>query len=231
MKKFLTLCLVLMLCASLSTAFAAGKLNVVQENFHTVPDYSTYSYAYAKVENSGDKAIKVNAGVLEIYDEAGEVITSEDYMEAYAEYLQPGEYTYVKMYDEIEEGANTPADYMLTLTGKSDTSVVSKRLPCTSEFKLDVSDGWWETDYMYVTVTNDTDEPIYDINVVVVLLDAEGNILHLEDDSLYECAIAPGSTVIIRKEIYSNYMEYFEANGLVPASTDAIAYYEVEVEE
>ena len=120
---------------------------------------------------------------------------------------------------------------MMTLTGKSDNSAVTKRLPCTSEFKLDVSNGWWENDYMYVTVTNDTAEPIYDIYVVVALLDSEGNILHLEDHCLYDCAVAPGSTVVIRREIYSQYMEYFEANGLVPASTDAIAYYEVELED
>lgn len=231
MKKLFALCLAAVLCLTAASALAAGKLNVVKENFHTIPNFSTYSYAYAKVENSGDKAIKVNAGVLEIYDEAGEVITSEDYLQAYAQYLQPGEYTYVKMYDEIEEGANTPADYMMTLTGKSDNSVVSKRLPVEARFKLDVTEGWWEYDYMYATITNDTDEPIYGVSVVIVLLDAEGNILHLEDDALYNCAIMPGSSVTIREEIYSNVMEYFEANGMVPASADAIAYYEVEVEE
>jgi len=231
MKKLLALCLALVLCMSVTTSFAAGKLNIVQENFHTVENYTTYSYAYAKVENSGDKAIKVNAGVLEIYDEAGDVLTSVDYLQAYAEYLQPGEYTYVKMYDDIENGSNKPTDYMLTLTGKSDSSVMSKRLPCVSEFKLDVDTGYWSTNYLYATITNDTTEPIYDVSVAIALLDAEGNILHIDDSTLYECAIMPGSSVTVRKEIYSQYMEYFKANGLVPASTDAIAYYEVELED
>ena len=231
MKKTLALILILVLCMSASAAFAAGKLNVAQENFHTVSSYSTYSYAYAKVENVGDKAIKVNAGVLEIYDEAGDVITSVDYMDAHAEYLQPGEYTYVVMYDDIEEGSNLPADYMLTLTGKSDSSVECKRLPVEAAFELGVIEGWWENDYLYATVTNDTAEPIYDVEVVLALMDAEGNILYVDDNTLYNIAIAPGSTVIIREEIPSSFMEYFEANGIVPASADAIVYYEVDVEE
>lgn len=230
MKKVVSMILAVSICLSLTGAFAAGKLNVVQENFHVIPSYSTYGYAYAKVENSGDKPIKVNAGVLEIYDEAGDAITSTDYMSAHAEYLQPGEYTYVKLYSEIEDG-RTADDYSLTLTGKSDNENACLRLPCTMDMKLNEEDGWWVHNYIYATVTNNTDQPLYEIEVVLALLDAEGNILHIESDNLYnERALTPGSSMIIRKDIYSDTMEYFAANGLVPASVDAIAFVNVEVE-
>ena len=62
-----------------SIAFCAGKLSVAQENFHVVSYWGTYGYAFAKVENIGDKPIKVNAGVLEIFDENGDALTSSDY--------------------------------------------------------------------------------------------------------------------------------------------------------
>lgn len=230
MKKLVSLFLCLVLMFTCFSALAAGKLNVAQENFHAVEGYSTYGYCYAKVENSGDKPIKVNAGVLEIYDEAGDVITSEDYLQAHARYLQPGEYTYTELYGEVEGAA--PADYMLTLTGKSENDYVSHRVPCVPALELGVSDGWWEYNYMYATVTNDGDEPLYDLSVVLALLDEAGSILYMESDSLYSTrALMPGSSMIFRADIPSDFMEYFEANGLKPASVDAIAYAEIEVEE
>lgn len=68
MKKVLSLMLVVVLLMCSTTALAAGKLQVVQENCHFVKSYWNYLYTFAKVENVGDKPIKVNAGVLEIYE-------------------------------------------------------------------------------------------------------------------------------------------------------------------
>ena len=173
MKKVVSILLVVLLLSVSTATYAAGKLTVDQENFHVVSsNYWTNGYAYAKVSNAGDKATKINAGVLEIYDEAGDVLTSSDYLTAYAEYLEPGEYTYVKMYSEITSGK--AADYNLTLTQKTDNSERTLRLPVETDLQMDVKSGWWTYNYMYATVTNNTDKPIYGIQVVLVLLDAEG---------------------------------------------------------
>ena len=229
MKRVISLVLCVLLLSVSAVTYAAGKLAVVQENFHVVSGYWTYAYAYAKVSNEGDKPIKINAGVLEIYDEAGDVLTSSDYLYAHAEYLEPGEYTYVKMQSEIETG--TATDYALTLTGKTDNSKRTQRLPVETDLQLNVQDGWWTYNYMYATVTNDTDKPIYDITVVLALLDADGNILDIEDDSLYgDRALAPGSSIIIRKDIPSSFMDYYKEKGFVPTAVDAIAYVNVDVE-
>ena len=231
MKKTLALMLTLVLTLSACSALAAGKLNVVQENYYTVPGYSNYGYVFAKVENSGDKPIKVNAGVLEIYDEAGDVITSEDYMEANAEYLEPGEYTYVEIRAEIE-GEEVAADHMLTLTGKSEKDAMCLRLPCESDLQMNVVDGWWRHDYMYATITNNTEEPLYSIETAFALLDAEGNIVYMDEDNLYtDHALMPGSSMIVRKDISSTFIDYFEANNIVPVAVDAFAYVEIELED
>ncbi len=233
MKKLFALVLCIALCLTSAAALAAGRLSVTQENFHAVPSYTTYGYAYAKVENSGDKPIKINAGVLEIYDADGEVITSDDYLSAYAEYLQPGEYTYVSMYEEIEgaEDGVTAADYMLTLTGKSDKDGATLRLPVTTDLQLNVEEGWWVHNYLYATITNNTDEPMYDIGVVMALLDEDGNILYMDSDNLYnDRALMPGSSMIIRKDIPSSFIDYFAANSMTPASVDAVAYVNVDLD-
>ena len=226
MKKFWAFCLVLVMVMAMGSASAAGKLSVDQENFHVIDSYSLYGYCYAKVSNSGDKPIKVNAGLMEIYNADGDALTSTDWYYGYAEYLQPGEYTYVELNDEIEDvEASEVADYMLTMTGKADTDYVSYRFPCTTSYEPNVEEGYWTYNYMYATFTNDLDFPVYDINVVLALLDAEGNILYMDDTYMYtDKAVMPGSSIEVRKEVDSSFVEYFEQNGLVPASVDAIAY-------
>ena len=224
MKKIVCLMLAAVLCIAAIPAMAAGRLNVVQENYHYVGGFMNYVYAYAKVENKGDRPIKVNAGVLEIYDAAGEVLTSTDYENAYATYLQPGEYTYVQMYEDLEDG-QVPADYMMTLTGKSENDKIAFRLPVEASFELDVKDGWWEYNYLYATVTNPTEEILYDAEVVFALLDGAGNIICIESKSLYsEVGIMPGQSLMIRLDISSSFTDYYDEKGIVPASVDALAY-------
>lgn len=232
MKKLVSLLLVLALCLGCTSAFAAGKLNVVQENAYYINEYSPYFYAFAKVENSGDKPIKVNAGVLEVYNADGDPIASTDWMSAYARYLQPGEYTYVRMYayDGLSEDA-VPADYAMTLTGKAEKDYENVRFLVETDLKLNLQVDKWSTyNYMYATVTNNTEETVYDINVVMSLLDAEGNVLYVSSDTLYQAGIPAGGSVVFRQSISSEFMKYFEANGLTPTSVDAIAYIEKEVD-
>ena len=201
MKKLVSLVLALALCLSATSALAAGKLNVLQENYYTINSFWTYGYAFAKVENSGNKPIRVNAGVLEIYDEAGDVITSTDYLSAHYAYLQPGEYTYIRIFDEIE-GADTGIvvdDHMLTLTGKSESSYVYQRFPCEAKLEL---------------------------NVVFALMDETGNILFVESDQVYDVGLTPNSSMVFRVEIPSSFTEYFTANNITPTTLDVIAYTE-----
>ena len=93
-----------------------------------------------------------------------------------------------------------------------------------------MKDDWWTHNYMYATITNDAETPIYDLNVVLALLDAEGNILYMDEDGLYtDRALMPGSSIIVRKDIPTSFMDYYKEKGLTPASVDAIAYVNVPV--
>ncbi len=228
MKKMLVFLVALMLVMVSVTAYGAGRIRVTQENYHLIESYGKYGYAFAKVENVGDKPIKVNAGILEVFDSEGDAITSTDYLSSYAEYLQPNEYTYVSLRAEIEDAEMIPDDYMLTITGKSDNSYFSRRLPLETDYPEDVKTRYGTTNYMYATVTNDTEEPVYDITVLLVLLDKDGNILYMDSSSLYsDKALMPGSAVMIRLEPRSSFEEYFAKESLVPASVDAVAYVNV----
>lgn len=232
MKRCVAILAALLLVFGLTNALAAGKLRVTQENFHVIDSYGIYGNAYARIDNVGDKPIKVNAGILEIFDTEGDALTSTDYMSKYAEYLQPGEYTYVSMRTEVKDvEASQIDDYLLTITGKSENKYISQRFPCTTSYEPGVEAGYWTHNYMYATFTNDTDKPIYGIEILLVLLDAEGNILYMDDASMYsDKALMPGGAITVRKDVSSSYMDYFKKSDLVPASVDAIAFVEVDLE-
>ena len=214
-KRALLLSLALLMIAL--PALAAGKLQTDQENLWEVKtDWSHDAFLFAKVTNVGDRDISISSGVFEAYDAEGQPIAS-------------GEYTYVCMYGDIEDETKTAADHMLTLAGKSDSSVDTLRLPCVTELRLNESMGWYTEDYMYVTVTNNTEQTLFDISVVAALLDQEGKILYLEDDNLYDGrALTAGSSMVFRMEIPEEFMALYEAKGMTPVSVDAIAYVNIE---
>lgn len=230
MKKVWILMLTLAMVLSCTSALAAGKLRVEQENFFAVDDYRLYGVAFACVKNVGDRPVKVQAGILEVFDTEGETLTSTDYLNSYARYLQPDEYTYVKLSAEVENATvDDVDDYLLTVTGKSDNDYTSLRLPVETAYEPDVQTSYYTYDYMYATVTNNTDEPIYDVNVVLVLLTEDNNILYLTSEGMYsDKAIMPGSSIRIRATVDSEYIDAYEKQGFVGAKVDAIAYTDID---
>ncbi len=228
MKRFVIPILVLLILLFTSPAFAAGRLNVEQENYYTLKEGSyCYGYVFAKLENSGNKPIKVNNGLLEIFDEEGDAITSSDSYTAYARYLDPGDYTYIRISTSIKniESVSEVDDYMLTVTGKSGLDKQTIRLECQGKYVENEKSGYYTYNYMYATVTNNTEEPLYQPYVVFALLDEEENILYLVGDNLDRNeALMPGSSIIFRVAVDSDFVDYFEKNSIVPSSLDVIAY-------
>lgn len=233
MKKTIILLLCLALVFSIQTAFAAGKLNVEKENFCVISSWGTNGYAFAKVANVGNKPIKINAGILELFDAEGENITSSDSLYKYAEYLQPDEYTYVYMKSSVEsEQVELVDDYLLTITGKSENDYLSKRFAVSDlQYVPNVKSGWSTYDYLYATVTNDSEDVLYGITVLLVLLDDKDNILFLDTVSTgSNVAILPGSSIRVKTSVDDGYLKYFEKEGITPTKVDAIAYKNIELE-
>lgn len=224
MKKLFVVLMVLVMATS--AVFAAGKLYVEQEQCILVEKWgSLYAYGYAKVSNVGDKPIKVKSAVLEVFDTNGDCILSEDWGSTYASYLNPGEYTYVSIYDEIDDTSNGVDDYSLNISGMSASSGSCIRLPIKTWLSLGEGSGWWTYDYMYCEFTNNTSEPLYDIDVVFALYDQYGDVVYVYSNDLWsDQALMPGSSMRVRTTIDSYFMDMFEAEGIVPTSVDAIAY-------
>lgn len=234
MKKIVSVILVLtiMIAVMPLSASAAGKLATTQENFFVVNSYKIYGYAYARIENVGDKPVEYSAGLLEIYDANGDTLTSDTYLSVYGKYLQPGEYAYVKVYDSIDtaESYSDVDDYMLTVTGKSSSGNITKRFACETQWIPDYQISKYSTrDYMFATFTNDSSETVYDIEVVLALLDDDDNILYVDTVGLYSAVgVNPGSTITVKTYVSDSMTEAFERDGYTATHVDAFAYVYVE---
>lgn len=207
-------------------AFAAGKMTVDHENFHVTDGYSVYGYAFAKVENKGDKPAAFSAGLLEIYDANGDTLTSTDYLHCYPPYLKPGEIGYIYCYDNIENADTYTVvdDYLLTVTGKSTNSEVVY-FPAIGHYQPNVQISKYSTyDYITAEITNDSAETIFDVEVVLVLLDDSDNILLVEHQNFYSTGINPGSTITFRSSISSTWYDTWAREGVTPTHVDVIAY-------
>ena len=222
----LAIVLILLTCP----AMAAGKMTVQQENFHVTDSYSVYGYGFAKVENTGDKPVEFSAGLLEIYDGDGDTLTSTDYMYCFPSTLQPGEYGYISVYDDIDavDTYSQVDDYMMTVTGKSgDDGII--RFPVVGDYQEDVQVSKYTTyDYVIAEITNNTDSTVFNLEVVIALLDDEDNILYVTHNNFYNSTgINAGSTITYRESLSSAFYEAWQREGVTPTHVDVIAYTKV----
>lgn len=209
-------------------AAGAGKLEVVSENGMFVKGYSNYYYVFAKVQNTGDAALRIDECKLTVLDEAGAEIASRDYGDTFARFLKPGESTFVKIYADVGEA--TPAAYQLTVTQNDNVYSEDVRYPADAEMLLNVDEGWTVGNYMVALVSNDTDEVLYDVEVAMALLDDDGRIVYIDDKSCFDVGIPGGSDIYVSREIPEEFIEYYNTNGVKLQSVEAFAYKEVDLD-
>ena len=230
MKKrtALFLALVMALCMGTS-AMAAGKLEVTGDTAYALAsgDY-VYGYLFAQVENTGDKEIEYSDGLFELYDADGEVMASESYLTCCPKVLQPGEVGYlyassVRVQDTNK--AEDVADYSVSVTGKGKGNYVVQRFPAT--VRVETVKSKYSTDVdLYVTVTNDTDETLYKLNIAAAIKDGEGKVVYVGSDSTYNVGIPAGGSVEVCIGVSSRIVEYFEESGFTAENVECVAYTE-----
>jgi copper(I)-binding protein len=230
MKKWIAWALALVAALCMSTGvLAAGKIEVSQDCAYALASgESVYGYLYAQVANTGDKPIEYSDGLFELYDADGEVLASESYLYCCPKVLQPGETGYLFASSVRVENAAAPADvadYSVSVTGKGKGNHVVTRVPATARVET-VEDKYSKEISMYVTVTNDTDKTLYDLNVAAAILDGEGKVVYVNSDSTYNIGIPAGGSAEVRINVTGAVVEYFTQNGFTAENVDCIAYTE-----
>ena len=70
------------------------------------------------------------------------------------------------------------------------------------------------------------DQPLPGIEVVMVLEDAEGNLLFMSTESLYRYELGPNSSITLVSSVDNKLREYLTENGIEPATVEAFAWVE-----
>ncbi len=228
MKKFAAVLLALCLTLSCTAALAAGKLEVAQENYIPTEFYSGFvGYLFAEVTNTGDKNVEFNDGVIEVLNEDGDVTETDSIYAAYPSILAPGETGYVmnNVWANDADSLSDIADHTLTVTGKTSKEETYPRLDTSAV--VESYDRSGTTYYRVVlTITNNTSETVYDAMMVAGVYDADGKLLYVGTDGLYNVGIPAGAAVETRIDVDSTVGDYWTKNEVTPVSVNSICWYE-----
>ena len=228
-RKILALATALMLTAGLTgTAAAGGKLTVVQETALVLP-YEDYfeGVIYAEVKNTGDKPVQFSSGLFELFDAAGNSIGSQEmaYYDSNPEVLLPDETGYVYARIEVEEAKleSDIADYALSLigTGSITTSVV--RYPATAFFQEGEGE-FASRRYAAAIAENQSEETLRDFYAGIALKDDQGKLLYVNSGTWSSSGIPARQSMEIRLQVDENVVDYWKAEGIVPAAAEAIVF-------
>ena len=211
-------------------SLAAGKATITQENFYVVNSWGVYGYAFARIENTGNKPIAYNAGLLEVYDKNGDAVGATTYLKCYGSYLQPGEYVYLSAAASLDtiKSSSEVDDYSLTVSGQSNNSMYIRKFSCDTEYKPNEKSGYWNYNHIYATFTNDTDDVVYGVAVVMALLDKDDNILDIETVNISDSVgIWPGCKLTVVANVSDLMIEAYKGCGFTADHVDAYAYVEL----
>lgn len=215
-KLFAMIALLTILTLGVS-AMAEGQIALSNERY-TLDDEGEKAYVFALAENIGDKAMKLNDASFELLDKDGKVIEDTESVKAVADYLQPGERSYVYAVIDLEDVEGEIADHRFSIKGKENDKYTSVRLSAACE--LDPEDS----DTALVTVTNDTDEVVYGVKGAVTFLDGEENIVAINSVSmLSKVGLNPGSSVTMKVGVPSDFEDAAKAIGMKNLTLDAVA--------
>ena len=204
----------------------SAEATVLKENFKIVESYSGYNGLYiAKIKNETESPMFVTDGSMQLTDKDGKTVGEAKYMyPTGSQYLEPGEVTFVAMQADLEE------DIEVNVAKHVDTKFDSYQ---DTDFAVTVENptyvkgtGEYDNDTMRVTVVNDSDEPLAGIQAVLVLEDADGNLLFITTESLYRYELGPHSSLTLVSSVDNKIRDYCTKNGIEPTTVEAYAWVE-----
>ena len=205
---------------------ASAEATVVKDSFKIIKSYSGYTGLYiAKLQNETDKPMFITDGSMQLTDKDGNHVGEAKYLyPTGSKYLEPGEITFVAMQadltDNIEVNVAKHVDTKFDSYYNTDFAVTVENptyVKGSSEYDSDV---------MRVTVVNNSDEPLAGIEAVLVLEDAEGNLLCISTESLYRYELGPHSSITLVSSVDNKIRDYCAENGIEPTTVEAFAWVE-----
>ena len=127
-------------------------------------------------------------------------------------------------YVDAAESIEDISDYTLTITGKSTQEEAVARLDSTAAYGVGVNSWGDEEQMVVVTITNNTQETVYDCQVAFALYDAEGKLLLVDADNTYNVGIPAGQSVEVQVTVDDDLAAVWAEQGVTPATAESVAY-------
>ena len=202
-------------------------VSILNENFLVYQVYGGLKgYYYAKIQNNTETPYFVNGGTFVLTDADGNAVGEElKYPNSRgSRYLEPGEISFISFRVDIPEDLENP-NYYVVIKAEKDT--YSSKDYAVTVSSTEIGTDRYGNPAMKAEITNTTDEFLPGINVIIALEDAEGKVIWLREESLYNYELGPNSTIKLTGSIDSDALEYFTSAGIVPTTVEAYAYVEI----
>ena len=204
----------------------APIVTIEKSTFRVNESYSGFRGTYiARIKNENEVPLFLTGGNMQVFDGEGNQAAEAGYLSRTgSKYLEPGETSFVSMYVDLE------SDGEYTYQANIETKTESYR---STDHAVKVTDpvfvkveGEYNSDLMKATVTNETDAPVAGIQAVLVLVDADGNLLDIETQDLYRNELGANSSITLVSSVEDRTKKFYEAQGLTPTTVEAYAWVE-----
>ena len=200
-------------------------VTVVEDNFYVREGYGSQEGVYlAKIQNNNDVAVFLSNGSMILRDAENNEIGTVEYLGTTGStYLEPGEATFVSIIADVNEGAVVDS-YNVNLS----TTLQSYQTPDTgldvSAVELREEKDYFTNYYAAATITNTTDQPLSNISAVIAVRDAEGKLIDIIYQGIYQNELAAGSTITLVSSLDSRAVDYCTNNGIALGQVEAFAW-------
>lgn len=222
MKKWTMLLLAAMMALMSACALAEDGLKAVDEVAFAVTDeYSDRAliYVFIEVENTSDEPLSLGyQSTFAIVDQAGTEHSQGVFMSMHPQSINPGEKGYVvpstysltelKSYEQV-------ADYRYELVGGEPSYFTCDRY----ETSIEEMDG-----KTLVKLTNPTNDTLYNPSLAVVYRGPNGELLHMENNYLYDYGVPAGMSVYVDMTPRREVRDFFASNGWTLTPAESFAY-------
>lgn len=194
-------------------------LEVVRASVHMNQDYSAEAYVYVELKNVGDSVIRADSAEITVYGGREQRLGKEDYVACAPDAVAPGESLYISewMYDFVGDAHDV---------SRMDISVGRREYSRKRVSGRVNSRAYAKDDRMMIEITNDSAEPVRNVEVVAAALNRDGEFVELLfQETPFNMAIAPGSTVIFDQSFKDHALDALDA-GQMTFETSGYVYTE-----
>ncbi len=229
MKRFLALMVVALLMVGAVALAETPSLTLEEEKLLVVPAYGDQIAAIytARVKNSGSAPLALTEGLFELKDKDGNVLSSQTWLNVFPSVLAPGEEAYVNQqeYPENVTAKETIDSHVIDLKASTDVYQNVTRVPATAEVVLPRNPDY-EARMIYATITNDSGRDLYDLTLVLVFKDDQGNMLFADKVSVFNAGVAAGGELKVRQLLNGPVDSWLNTGEATLGTVEAYAYVE-----